>query len=84
LKQGERFIAAGDLVTARLVLRRAAEAGNADGALALGMTYDPAMLEKIGVRGLVADIDQARAWYEKARELGSAEALHRLELLASR
>jgi hypothetical protein len=84
LKQGERFIAAGDLVTARLVLRRAAEAGNADGALALGMTYDPAMLEKIGVRGLVADIDQARAWYEKARELGSAEAAHRLELLASR
>ena len=84
LKQGERFIAAGDLVTARLVLRRAAEAGDADGALAMGMTYDPAVLEKIGVRGLVPDIEQARSWYEKARQFGSAEAPRRLELLASR
>src|SRR5262249_26308399 len=41
MKQGEQFIAAGDVVTARIVFQRAAEAGDADAALALGATYDP-------------------------------------------
>src|SRR5205807_3714506 len=39
LKQGQEFVAAGDLATARIVLRRAAEAGAATAALALGQTY---------------------------------------------
>jgi hypothetical protein len=84
LKQGEQFIAAGDVVTARIVFRRAAEAGDAAGALAMGATYDPGVLERLGVRGIAADVGQARSWYEKAREAGSPEALRRLELLASR
>lgn len=35
------IIATGDLATARLLLRRAAEANDAEAALALGTTYDP-------------------------------------------
>ncbi len=84
LKQGEQFVAAGDLVTARVVFRRAAEAGDAGGALALGATYDPVVLAKMGVRGIAPDIEQARSWYEKARDFGSAEAPHLLQALADR
>jgi hypothetical protein len=83
-KQGEQFIAAGDLVTARIVFQRAAEAGNANAALALGATYDPMLLARLGVKGVSGDADKARAWYERAREFGSAEASRRLEILASR
>jgi hypothetical protein len=84
MQQGEQFVAAGDLVTARLVYRRAAESGNAAAALALGATYDPVVLAKIGVRGMGGDIEKARSWYEQAKAFGSPEAPRRLEMLANR
>jgi hypothetical protein len=84
MQQGEQFVAAGDVVTARLVYRRAAESGNAAAALALGATYDPVVLAKIGVRGLGGDVEKARSWYEKAKAFGSPEAPRRLEMLANR
>ena len=84
LQQGEQFVASGDLVTARQVYRRAAEAGSAAAALALGATYDPVVLAKIGVQGMGADIEKARSWYEKAKEFGSPDAPRRLEMLANR
>jgi hypothetical protein len=84
LRQGEQFIAAGDLVTARTVFQRAAEAGDASAAVALGATYDPIMLAKLGVVGISSDVEKARAWYQKAESLGSTEARRRLEVLATR
>jgi hypothetical protein len=84
LKRGEDFMAAGNLGPARLALRRAAEAGDPQAAFLLATTYDPMQLEARGVIGVVPDIAMARAWYEKARELGSAGASLRLEVLASR
>jgi hypothetical protein len=84
MQQGEQFVASGDLVAARLVYRRAAESGNAAAALALGATFDPVVLAKIGVKGMGADIEKARSWYEKAKEFGSPEAPRRLEMLANR
>src|SRR5262249_33205090 len=63
MKQGEQFIAAGDVVTARIVFQRAAEAGDADAALALGATYDPIVLANLGVAGLGANVEKARIWY---------------------
>jgi hypothetical protein len=84
MQQGEQFVAAGDLVTARLVFQRAAEAGDATAALAMGATYDPIVLAKLGARGIGADVDKARNWYQKAQEFGSAEAPHRIEMLANR
>jgi hypothetical protein len=83
-QQGEQFVAAGDLVSARLVYLKAAEAGNAAAALALGATYDPAVLAKIGVRGMGADVAKARNWYEKAKAFGSPDAPRRLEMLANK
>ena len=82
LNQGKQFIAVGDLATARTVLQRAADAGVAAAALALAETYDPAVIAKLGVRGMQGDIDQARRWYERAHELGSNEAAHRLATMA--
>ena len=84
LKRGAALIASGDIAAARLVLRRAADAGDARSAMALAETYDPAILEKLGVRGVVPDLAKARDWYEKAKQFGATDATQRLELLASR
>jgi hypothetical protein len=84
MRQGEQFIAAGDLVTARQVFRRAAEAGDAAAALAMGATFDPSFLAKLGMRGTGADVDKAQSWYETAKTFGSPDAPRRLEMLATR
>ena len=57
------------------MLARAAEAGSASAALALGGTYDPNTREIAGEsRDAPPDTAMARAWYEKAKDLGPAEA----------
>jgi TPR repeat protein len=83
-KQGEQFAAAGDFVTARLLFQRAAEADDATAVTALGATYDPRVLAKLGVVGIGADVEKARFWYQKAAALGSSDAKRRLSLLANR
>ena len=82
LKRGEAFITSGDLASARLVLQRAAEAGDVHAALTLAATFDPNLLAKLGPE-LPADVVKARFWYERAKQLGSTEAPRRLEQLAS-
>jgi hypothetical protein len=84
MKQGEQFIAAGDVVTARIVFQRAVEAGDANAAMALGATYDPNVLAKLGMVGVSADVEKARSWYQKAENLGSPDARGRLDVLAGR
>jgi hypothetical protein len=84
MRQGEQLIATGDVVTARTVFQRAAEAGNADAAIALGATYDPNVLAKLGVVGVSADVGKARSWYQRAETLGSPDARGRLNVLADR
>jgi hypothetical protein len=84
LQQGEQFVGAGDLASARVVFQRAAQAGDAGAAVALGATYDPLVLAQAGVVGFAADIEQARNWYQKAESLGSPDATPRLQALANR
>ena len=84
MKRGEDFLKNGDIASARLILRRAANAGHAQAALALGVTFDPSFLAEQGVLGFAPDVAQARAWYERAAELGSSEAARRLERLPGR
>jgi hypothetical protein len=81
VKEAEKYIATGDVVTARTILRRAAEAGDATAALALAATYDPMMLAKLGVMGMGADLEKALAWYRIAESFGSVEAKQRLRSL---
>ncbi|MDC7988155.1 sel1 repeat family protein, partial [Rhodoplanes sp. TEM] len=82
IKRGQDAIEAGDIAGARLLLTRAAEAGNAHAALLLGTTYDPAALRERKVLGLAGDPQQARFWYERAADLGSTDAGRRLDDLA--
>ena len=84
LKRADALIGSGDLAAARLVLRRAAEAGDARAAMMLGGTYDPTVLEKLGVRGVVPDMSTARSWYEKARRFGASDAAPQPDLLAKK
>ena len=84
LAHGKALEATGDIGGARLVFQRAAEAGNARAAFMLAETYDPTVLENLGEVGLAPDVKAARIWYGKAKELGSAEALDRLQILAHR
>jgi hypothetical protein len=84
LRRADALIASGDVAAARLALRRAADAGDPRAAMTLGETYDPALLEKLSVHGIVPDVAMARSWYERAKKFGSAEAPQRLEMLASK
>ena len=82
VKRGKDFLVDGDLASARLLLKRAAEDGSAEGALALGASFDPLVIKRLGAIGVVADIAQARAWYQKAAQLGSPDASQQLAKLA--
>jgi len=81
-KRSEELIVQGDIAAARLMLTRAAEAGDARAAFALGATYDSDVLRGLGVLGVAADVALARAWYAKAADFGSGEASRRLEQIA--
>ena len=74
LKRGKDAFSTGDLAAARLLLRRAAEAGSAEAALALGATFDPLIIRRLGAIGAAPDAAQARQWYQKAVALGSSTA----------
>ena len=81
LNRAQDLIAAGDLPSARLLLRRAAEAQNARAALALAQTYDPLVLKQYGSSAPAADVATARNWYERAREWGAPDVQRQLDAL---
>jgi len=83
LQRANDFIKAGDLSSARLLLRRAAEAGDAHAALTLAGTFDPNVLKALGFQDAAADVAKARLWYERAVKFGSAEAPQRLQQLTT-
>jgi hypothetical protein len=81
MQRAKGFLTSGDLMSARLLLERAAELQNADAALLLAQTYDPEVLGTSDVRNTTPEPAQARAWYQKAAQLGSADAQRRLAQL---
>jgi hypothetical protein len=83
LQRADDFIKSGDLSSARLLLRRAAEAGNVYAALTLAGTFDPNVLSRLGFQEGAADVAMARLWYERAEKFGSAEAPRRLQQLTT-
>ncbi|MDI4235520.1 hypothetical protein OZ411_22175 [Bradyrhizobium sp. Arg237L] len=82
VKRGQDLLASGDIAAARLLLLRAAEARDARAALLLARTYDPIVLKQLGASGPLADLAQARNWYQKAKEWGEPEAQRQLDALA--
>jgi hypothetical protein len=81
MKRAKDMLAMGDIPAARLLLERAAEGQDATAALMLARTYDPAVLGTADVRNITPEPDKARAWYQKAAQLGSTEAQRRLAQL---
>jgi hypothetical protein len=79
LKRAKSLIAIGDIVPARLLLERAADAQQAGAALLLAQTYDPAVLGTPDARSITPDPATARGWYQKAARLGSRDAQQRLD-----
>jgi hypothetical protein len=81
LAKGEEYFASGNIAAARDFFERAVEVGLAAAALRLAATYDPAELERAATKGIIADRNLARKWYERAREMGAPEAVERLARL---
>jgi hypothetical protein len=79
--RGDAFLETGDISSARLYYERAAAAGNGHAALLMAETFDPAFLERAGVRGVRADPSTAALWYRRARELGEPDAERGLQQL---
>ena len=73
LARGESHLAHGNIASAREFFRHVAEAGIALGATLLAVSYDPVELQRLKVVGVVADRNEARKWYQRARELGAQE-----------
>lgn len=83
VRNGNDFMANGNIGAARMIFQPAAEAGDPVAAFALAETYDPLVLRKLNAKGgITADVALAQAWYRRARDLGSAVAPERLERLA--
>ncbi|MEH2564821.1 hypothetical protein [Bradyrhizobium sp. AZCC 2289] len=78
LKRAKGLLANGDIASARLLLERAADAREADAALLLARTYDPAVLGTGDARSVTPDPARARNWYQKAAEFGSSDAQARV------
>ena len=74
MKRARDLLSAGDIPAARLLLERAAEGQDATAALMLARTYDPAVLGTSDVRNITPEPERARTWYQRAAQLGSAEA----------
>jgi hypothetical protein len=83
VKKGDEQLAEGNVAAARLFYERAADAGLAQGAMALAATYDARELARLGVRGIQPDPKQARRWYERAQQLGASEADERLRRIGT-
>jgi hypothetical protein len=81
LNRAKGLLAIGDIPSARLLLERAADAQEASAALMLARTYDPDVLGTQDARNINTDPAMARAWYQKAAQLGSTDAQRRIAQL---
>jgi hypothetical protein len=81
LRRADQSLRLGDIVSARRFYEFAASAGITEAATSLGQTYDPAYLKSAGVRGVKANPETARRWYDKAARQGDTRAAQLLQSL---
>jgi hypothetical protein len=84
MSRGQEYLRTGDIAAARILFGRLADAGVADGAFAMAQTYDSRYLTQHKVIGIVGDESIAHTYYQRAMQLGSAEAAHMLEQTVTR
>jgi hypothetical protein len=82
--EGLAAFAKGDIATARAFFVSAAAAGDARALVALGDTFDPATLGRLGVVGLKGDEAKARDYYTRALAAGATGARQRMAALAAK
>ena len=82
-EKGDEQLAQGLVAPARLLYERAAELGLAQAAMALAATYDESELTSPNLRGISPDANEAKRWYERARQLGAGDADQRLRRLGA-
>ena len=82
--EGLVAFAQGDIATARAFFVSAAEAGDPRALVALGDTFDPTTLSRLGVVGLKGDGAKARDYYARALAAGASGARERLASLAAK
>src|SRR5437868_15378565 len=83
MARGDASFAQGDVVAARRFYELAANAGDAQAALRLGQTYDPAFLAQIKGRRVRPDASAAVHWYLQADKLGAPDAAFMLRAMAN-
>jgi hypothetical protein len=82
--EGLIAFAKGDIADARAFLKRAAEGGDARALMALGDTYDPTTLSRLGALGMKGDEALARSYYSRALAAGVGGARERIAALAAK
>jgi hypothetical protein len=83
VRRAQELLATGDVKAARALLLRATEAHDPRAALALAKTFDPIVSRQSTTIDAGPDLNQARTWYQRAREWGAPEAQRQLDALAS-
>jgi hypothetical protein len=83
MQRGQELLQAGDVANARRAFQVLADRGNAEAALALATTFDQNSAAMRNAVDAVADDAKARAWYQRAMELGSSEAKQALVRMAT-
>jgi hypothetical protein len=84
LERGDAMLSQKNVVAARMLFARAANAGVGVAALKLAETYDSAFISLHNLIGIKADLHEAETWYRKAATLGEKEAERRLKILEER
>jgi hypothetical protein len=82
INRGDLLLGSGDITSARLFYERAANAPDAQAALRLGESYDPAFLQRARLNRAAGSVSLAAQWYQRAGELGAPEADMLLRALA--
>jgi len=84
LDRAEAMLATRDIASARMIYKYLVKRGSGSAAYGLAQTYDPALLDEIGIAGMdAADLELAKKWYERAALLGQEDAQERLKVIAA-
>ena len=83
MARGDEMLRLGDPASARLFYERAATHGLARAYTAVGQTYDPAVMQRLGIRGGGANGEHALAWYRRGADAGDGGAARAISELTA-
>ena len=81
LRHGDRMLTAGDVTSARLFYEAAITTGDSEAITAIGRTFDPVSLTRMGLEAFHANPIRAAQWYLQAAKAGDPKAHKHREAL---